>query len=216
MAFWFPEFCIENGYVFRMMHVDNLPSVIANGCPCASSAQANGSYTPVGSAEIISRRKLKSVPIDPGGHLGDYVPFYFTARSQMLYNNMTGMGVPRRKPEEIILLVSSVKHLQYRNVSFVFTSGHALMAESRWYSDPSDLKEIDWNILQRSDFQRTDSDPGKSNRYQAELLVHQRVGVEDLLGLACFDEASKTKYQASAEQAGLKWKVHAKPGWYPR
>lgn len=216
MTHSYPEFSIENGYVFRMVHADNFRDILANGCPCVSSVRNQAQYTPVGSADIISKRKSKSVPIPPGGLLGDYVPFYFTARSQMLYNNMTGVNVPRRRPNEIILLASSIKHLISRQVVFIFTSGHALMAESKWYSDPNDLDQIDWDILRRSDFRRTDGDPGKSNRYQAELLVHRHVSTDDLLGLACFDDASRQRYEASVAKAGLKWKVIAKPEWYPR
>ncbi len=62
------------------------------------------------------------VPIAPGGVLNDYVPFYFTARSVMMMNIVTGRGVKQRQREEIIILVSSMHQLQGKGLPFVFTS----------------------------------------------------------------------------------------------
>lgn len=49
----------------------------------------------------------------PGGTLSDYVPFYFTPCSPMLYNIKTGYnGVPKQEAmEEIVLLVASLRKL---------------------------------------------------------------------------------------------------------
>lgn len=217
MAGSFPEFAIENGYVFRILHAANLPALLREGAPCLSSVRAGAAYVPIGNPDLIAKRTTKRVPIEPGGVLADYVPFYFTPRSMMLMNILTGWNVQKQKPDEILIAVTSVRRLVERQVPFVFTNGHAFMIESEWFSDPARLDRIDWGILQRSDFRRTDDDPGRCNRYQAELLVHKHVGVEDLLGLACFNDNTKTAIDGVLAQHGTtSLKVLPKPNWYPR
>ena len=59
--------------------------------------------------ELIKKRAGHGVPIPPGGTLSDYVPFYFTPLSPMLYNIQTGRnGTQRPSKDEIVILVSSL------------------------------------------------------------------------------------------------------------
>ncbi len=63
--------------------------------------------------DLIEKRTAHTVPIPPGGSLGDYVPFYFTPWSIMLYNIKTGYnGVPRQG--RVAIVVSSL-HISCRN-----------------------------------------------------------------------------------------------------
>ena len=61
---------------------------VAGGCrwqpPAGSRSSADRLTTEVGQPDIKLKRRHRVVPIDPGGVVADYVPFYFAARSPML------------------------------------------------------------------------------------------------------------------------------------
>jgi hypothetical protein len=111
----------EKALIFRIVHRNNLGDVLANGCRCRSAAVGN-KYVEIGNQELIQRRIGRSIPCGPGGTLNDYVPFYFTPYSPMLYNIKTGYGgVPKRPISEIIILVSSLRKLKKMGIQFVFS-----------------------------------------------------------------------------------------------
>ena len=53
----------------------------------------------IGNPDLIDKRTHRIVPAPPGGTLSDYVPFYFTLYSPMLYNIKTGMEGHRAKAD---------------------------------------------------------------------------------------------------------------------
>jgi hypothetical protein len=50
-------------------------------------------YINIGNIDLIDKRGYRKVPIEPGGTLADYVPFYFTPFSVMMKNIHSGRGV---------------------------------------------------------------------------------------------------------------------------
>ena len=82
----------------------------------------------IGNQELIAKRDRKTVPIDPGGLLSDYVPFYFTPASIMMYNIKTGFrsGSPLDNTN-IVIMVASLRDLVSNEVQAVFTDRHALL-----------------------------------------------------------------------------------------
>ncbi len=205
----------EKAHVFRITHIDNLPWILRNGLHCPSSKTRDSGFVAIGNPDIIGKRTSKCVPISPGGVLEDYVPFYFTPCSVMLYNIVTGYnGITQRDRHEIVILVSSVEKLSASGVRFVFTNRHALVQYATFYSDVRDLDKIDWELLRARDFARSESDPGKVERYQAELLAFQKVPVEALLGIACYSEESKSRVASVLADAGIELKVVVKRDWF--
>jgi hypothetical protein len=59
--------------------------------------------------------------VPPGGTLSDYIPFYFTPYSIMMYNIRTGYGVKQVPNEDIVIFVSSLPHVVAQGLRFVFT-----------------------------------------------------------------------------------------------
>lgn len=83
--------------VFRITHRANLPWIMAHGLHCANSAVCDPGFVAIGNAELIGKRRTRSLPPPHGGHLSDYVPFYFTPFSPMMYKIVTGHdGFPRQ------------------------------------------------------------------------------------------------------------------------
>ena len=112
------------------------------------------------------------------------------------------------------LLVSSIPQLINLGIDYVFTDGHAFMAMTNFYNDPSKLDAIDWDVLQRRDFKRDDNYPRKLERYQAETLVHLNLPVKALIGVVCYDPAVASEITASARLMALDIGVHTRRGLY--
>ena len=138
------------------------------------------------------------------GTLSDYVPFYFTPHSVMLFNIKTGYrGVQQRRNDEIVILVSSLTKLTQDQIRFVFTDRHARLAAAEFFDDMTNLDKIDWKILRNRDFSRDDNDLGKMERYQAEALVHSHMPTSSLLGIACYNMQERDRVDTLVREAGL-------------
>lgn len=160
--------------LYHISHIRNLESIIEKGGIMCDSSMNDNHIEHVGIAHkhIKERRARKRVPLDPGGMLADYVPFYFAPRSPMLYAIHTGYVEGYSEGQEAILhLVTSVETVLSKRLSFVFTDGHAEMAISRFFHDVSDLDQVDWEIMKATYWNDTDQDNDRSRRRQAEFLV---------------------------------------------
>ena len=205
----------ESAYIFRITHVDNVAWMLRHGMHCQSSPTQDRNFVRIGNTELIEKRTTHPVPIPPGGSLGDYVPFYFTPWSIMLYNIKTGYhGVPRLANPDVAIMVSSLHKLSQLRRQFVFTNSHAYGAETEFFSDLKDSDQIDWPLLRSKDFRNDPEDPGKKGRYQAEALVHRHLPVEALLGIACYDADALARLSGFAQQANVNVSIRALPNWY--
>lgn len=205
----------EKALIFRITHIDNLPWLLENGVHSRNSDQRDPNFREIGNPDLIDKRNLRAVQIPPHGTLSDYVPFYFTPHSPMLLNIKTGYQGMRQTPmPQIAIMVSSLPSLQQHGVPFVFTDRHAYLTTARYSGDMKELNRIDWPLLQSRDFKRSPDDPGKMERYQAEVLVHRQLPVKALLGIACHGAEQETSVRSLVQQAGLEMSVVSRPGWY--
>jgi ssDNA thymidine ADP-ribosyltransferase, DarT len=119
-----------------------------DGLHCRSSSAASGPFVQIGNPELIERRQSRIVECPPHGTLSDYIPFYFTPYTPMMYNIKTGYnGMQRRPMKDILILVSSLRKLARDSVSFVFSDRHAYLRLARFTSDLANLSWIDWPSL---------------------------------------------------------------------
>ncbi len=73
--------------IYHITHVDNLEQIIVNGelvCD-AEMIRRGGPAASIGITGIKARRLSLPVRCHPGDVVGDYVPFYFSPCSVMLY-----------------------------------------------------------------------------------------------------------------------------------
>lgn len=77
----------NNQLLYHITHVTNLPSILQQGGLQShlSIQQHELQYQDVANQDVQSRRERTRIPVGKGGNLHDYVPFYFAARSPMLY-----------------------------------------------------------------------------------------------------------------------------------
>lgn len=203
----------EKGLIFRIVHRDNLQWMLDNGLH-ARNGMTCATYRNIGNVDLISRRATRPVPVDPGGTLNDYVPFYFTPYSIMLYNIHTGYGVARVPNDEIVILVASLHDIARKGFWFVFTNQHAYPVMAEYYNDLSKLDRVDWPLLQSRNFKHDPDDPGKKERYQAEALIWRHLPVSALLGVCCYTSAVERHIQNELKARKLELRTLVQTGWY--
>ena len=200
--------------IFRITHLDNVLSTLQCGLFCRNhSTPPVTSYRNIGDADLTSRRGNRVVPVLPGGVLNDYVPFYLGPRGPMLFR------ISKHSPQaDIVYLVSNVQHLQQLKIPFVFTAGHAydmLTTNDQYYTDPADLATLAWaDIYAKPMWKSTIQNPHLQRHKQAELLVHNFVPVNALVGIAVFNKHIRTQVEQMVHQAGLVLPVAVVRDWY--
>lgn len=205
----------EKALIFRITHRRNLPWVLDNGIHCRSSAEQDAGFISIGNQDLIEGRKDRAVPVDPKGVLSDYIPFYFTPYSPMLLNIVTGRNVTQRPKSEIVILVSSLHKIHALGIRFLFTDRHAYLFNATFTSDLGQLHNmVPWELLQARDFRKDAEDPAKSERYQAEALIHQHLPVGALSGVVTYNDSIKAEVQALADERQLELGIHSKPSWF--
>ena len=201
--------------IFRIVHRDNLPWILDHGLHARNGELFDPNYRNIGNPDLIDKRSRRVVTVGPGGTLSDYVPFYFTPFSIMMYNIRTGFGgIPQVANEDIVSLVSSLHKISEMGIPLVFTDRHAYVQMANYFTDLNRLDEIDWPLLNRRDFKNDPDDPGKKERYQAEALIWKCVPVEALTGVCCYTEAANAGIKSELDYRGLELKATVQKNWY--
>lgn len=151
----------------------------------------------------------------PCQSVSDYVPFYFAPHSMMLFqihtNQVKGCTASQK---DIVFLVSSLQILKQQRVPFLFTDGHALMENTRYCEASTDLSALDWGTIKSKDFRKRMDDFDRSRRYQAECLVHRKVPLGAILGIACFDSNCLKVLEEIIKCSSESIQVKVKRSWY--
>ena len=204
----------DKALIFRITHRDNVPWILDNGMHARNGEKFDSRCRNIGNVELIDRRLRRAVPVQPYGALSDYVPFYFTPYSIMLFNIKTGHSVKQIPMDEIVIFVSSLPHILKNGGKFVFTNQHAYPLAAKYFNTVDNLDEIDWDLLNRKDFKHDPDDPAKKERYQAEALIWKHVPIPALLGVCCHSPATKERIGHEVERRNLAFNVAVQPNWY--
>lgn len=176
--------------IYHIVHVDRLPSIIAEGylwCD-AEIARRSPPGTTIGMNDIKERRLNELfLTSHKGLHVGDCVPFYFCPRSIMLYLIYQGNHpeLTYRGGQGPIVHLEADLHTSVlwaaandKRWAFTLSNAGAKYFEDR--SDLSRLNEIDWNAVHATNWRECKE--GK----QAEFLMEhsfpwhlvERIGVQ--------------------------------------
>lgn len=205
----------ERALIFRITHIRNVPWILRHGLHCRASAVVDPDFVQIGDRKLIRKRVERVVSIPPGGTLADYVPFYFTPSSPMLYKILTGDGDIEQMPSSsIVVLVASLRNICEAGIPAIFTDQHAYPEIAGYYAELNSLDRIDWNLLRNRDFARDPEDPNKTERYQAEALIHRHLPVEQILAIACARENEKRTLEEYGRAAGMEIKIALRPRWF--
>ena len=156
--------------LWHMTHVDNVLSITQKGLVSHERAvpikRVDISDPDVqrlrGGMDPIFNRKIKA-----------YSPTYIKIRNPMLYRL-------KDDSESLCLIEIALESLDYHDV--VFTDGNAASRETKFYSNPNDLKNLPWDVLNSEYW--SDFIDGKRKRC-AEVLVYPSIGVRHITRIHC-------------------------------
>jgi hypothetical protein len=128
-------------WVFRIIPINNLEYNLRDGLFSKAACKNDNGFVTIGSREVISRRDTAIVKCYPETVVNEYVPFYFSVRTPMLYNIITGHGVRAFPQEDIVYLCCKLTDLATEEFQWCYTNGNAAVSvpfirqcESRNYS----------------------------------------------------------------------------------
>ena len=184
-------------YLYRMIHISNVPHILEFGITHRNSTYANPNYKAIGDTNLIERRQDYCVTTVGGKtyRIGDFIPFYFYARMPMLYNIQHGYGVNKVNANEIVYAIVDINSITSRgNHDFFFSDGHAYnRIQTRFYGI-EDFEKID-SILDLDAIKSNDwgTDSCIKHRKQAEFFVRDDIGAEAILYWICYSEDAKAE-----------------------
>ncbi len=210
----------SNPKIYHITHVDNLPS-IATGMGIVSDAQriASGLSCSLVGMSTIKQRRLEEIEVvcHPGTTVGQYAPFYFCPRSIMLYILRMGNHpeVSYRGGQQPMLHLQAdfqqvITWANLNAVPWAFTSGNAGSYLTRFYKDPAQLREIDWDAVTAKDFRDAKIKEGK----QAEFLMFDVFPWKLIEKVGTIDSTIATIARTTLAIADHQPIIAIEPSWY--
>lgn len=201
----------NKNFCYRVCHIENLPHILENGLCTKYHPKASADFISIGNSEIIGVRDDTKVKIEGYGIIGEYVPFYFTPKSMMLYNIITGFREPivkKRLKSELMVIRSVINDLS-KIGKFFFTDGQAnVTSMTNHFNDLKYLSAIDWDIIQKSDFSKNETDNDKQRRYQAEFLVYKHVPVSSIESINVYNDKAETIVKKEMAKTNILLPIH--------
>ena len=204
-------------YIYHITHIQNLPKILKDECLWCDNERKEQNLETQGIAydAIKERRSRRPVPTCKEGFVADYVPFYFAARSPMLYAIYRGTVDNYQGGQESILhLVSKVELVTETNLPFTFTNGHAEMALTEFYDSLDDLDKIDWDLMKSNRWNDIETDMNRKWRRQAEFLVHNHFPIDLIAGIGVMSDRIKNEVEEILKASNIEIKVAVLPNWY--
>jgi hypothetical protein len=199
-----------------LTHLNNLPSLLAEGYLLSTTDLTLRGRSPISLAfnSIQAQRAARIVPCGPGGSMHDYVPFYFTRRSPMLYTISKGNVECEGGQENIVHIVSTVQKVIEANLSFVFTDGHGIIRLTEFYDDPKFLSEIDWTVINGRYWFDTPEDGDRKRRKQAEFLTHRGFPWNRVIGIVTMTDQKRLAVEELLLRTEHRPQVVVRRNWY--
>jgi ssDNA thymidine ADP-ribosyltransferase, DarT len=204
--------------IMHFTHVRNLSGILATGCLQADSFVDRSSALRVEAADLDIKAKRKAIRIRlaPYGCVTDYVPFYFAPRSPMLYKLAKG-GVPTYTDgqDPLIYLVSTVDTATRAGLQCLFSDGNCTAAVTQVCADLTQLDSmVDWEVMHAQRWNNTAEDGDRMRRRMAEFLVHERLPIGCVAGIAVRTDAMKEQVDGILATQGASLPVRVRAGWY--
>lgn len=212
---------VADRWIYHFTHLDNLPGILAAGeLRCDVSAREGMTRTEVGAADIKEARRRRTIPIPPGGHVGDYVPFYFAPRSPMMYRIACEHRdrVADRYPggdTPLVYLVTTVGAVDRDGLAWVASDGNAATATTEFTSDLGELAGmVDWPLMSAERWNSTPDDPDRQRRRQAEFLVHASLPLTLVRWVGVQAEERGLQVGKLLLDHALAHRIIVRPHWY--
>ena len=202
--------------LYHFTHVRNLPSIVGRGALLSDThVSSEGRLrVEVGDRNVKARRLSMVVPVGPGGAPADYVPFYFAARSPMLYVIDRGR-VPDYQDGQspLVYLVTDIETI-VGVAPHVFSDGNCASAFTEYLDSLDRLDMVDWPLMDERYWNNTPTDGDRMRRRAAEFLVHKEVPWSAFIGAATINEDMARQVRAALIRAGSHLPVRVRRDWY--
>ncbi len=135
---------MSNHLLYRITHIDNLKHIFQTGKICTQNHKlSDQNYISIGDNAIINRRKNRQIINDK--KISDFVSFYFSYKSPMLYIIQHGFqGIEQRNPEDVVYLFATIEKIVENDYEYCFTDGQANARITIVYNSLNDLDKLDW------------------------------------------------------------------------
>lgn len=205
--------------IFHITHVDNLASIVEDGglLSDAEMVKRGGPDVAVGMNSIKQRRLNLPVKCHPEDKVGEYVPFYFCARSVMLY--LLYMG---NHPElDYHEGQSPIIHLQCdvdvviaqataTDCRWAFTFANAGAVYTPFASDADQLDNLGWDAIAAKDFR----DARIKEAKQSEFLVKDFVPWGTVERVGVYSDEVAEEVREALEGAAHRPSIEVRRDWY--
>lgn len=207
-----------NPKIYHIVHVDNLASIVADGCLWSDAVMVRRQGgTVIGMGSIKERRLLLPVTCHTGLTVGQFVPFYFCSRSVMLYviHCANHPELAYRGGQQPIVHLEADLHavVQWaadngRRWAFSLSNAGAFYTQFRTGLDQ--LGEINWPAVAALDFRSADVKEGK----QAEFLIEQAFPWHLVERIGVYSQAYVGRVSAAMHGATHRPTIEIKQAWY--
>lgn len=206
--------------IYHITHLDNLTQIAVGGVLLSDAqrlAQKMNCHI-VGMSSIKIRRLMAlDVSCHPGTKVGQYVPFYFSPRSVMLYLLHRGNHPDldyRGGQHPIVHLVADLRRAagwaESNNRPWAFSTCNAGAGYAVFCKSLDDLVQVNWPAVAATHWQ----DPVVKEGKQAEFLMYESFPWELIERIGVLDAGVKSKVEAAIHSAGHKPVVTVERGWY--
>jgi len=155
------------------------------------------------------------VPVAAGGTLNDYVPFYFAARSPMLYTIYKGNVEGCKDGQNPILhLTSSVEGSNKPVFHSLLPTVTPRWQSAIFFADTDRLDKVDWDIMKATYWVDTVEDNDRSRCRLAEFLVHAFFPWELVSGIGVINNAIADEVTEAIAPKAHQPEVKVQRNWY--
>lgn len=194
---------LDNIWVFRIIPIQNLKNNLREGLYCKNAGKKSKDFLSIGSKDIISERDNRVVKCYPDTVVNDYVPFYFSVRTPMLYNIITEHGVPIFPQKDIIYICCKLIDLACEDFQWCYTDGNAAKKISRFGNDLDLLiGRIDWHSIDTTDFrdENVDGDEDRVRKKHAEFIVKNHVPPKYIKRIVVLNKSKQIEVQSILDE----------------
>lgn len=202
-------------WIYHFTHRDNFYNMLAKGGLCCDADLDQSAYKNIGNQSIKARRFRRQVTTAPFGVVADYVPFYFSPRSPMLYVIHRG-NVPSVNygQDQVVYLCCNVNDI-FGNYQCCFTDRNAAVDIALFYSDRSKMKDvIDWELMRSIMWNNTPDDTDRMERRMAEFLIHKFAPIQLIREIGVYDQMNYKYINACLQSCRASIPIKIKREWY--
>ncbi|NCJ05825.1 DUF4433 domain-containing protein [Synechococcales cyanobacterium C] len=177
---------VEIKSLFYITHVQNVPSILANGILSHGRVEADKvSFTAIYDSGIVSNRKGKLTP--DRASLWEYANLYFQPRNPMMYR-----VVHEKTTKDLAVIGVKPSVLQLPHV--LLTDGNAASSPTQFFKTADGLRVIkaQWPVLQAEYWKDVD---GSKRKIMAECLVPDRIDVDYIHTVYVADHDAKRRVE---------------------